>query len=128
LVATSKQDFGTSQSSVALGQPNAGALNGVVFADLDRNGVRGAGEPGIAGVSVIIRQANGALSRQLTTDANGAYQATNLPAGDYTITALLPAGYSPTTTASTSKTVVAGANSAPAIGGAITLYLPVMER
>ena len=128
LVATSKQDFGMSQSSVALGQPNAGALNGVVFVDLDRNGVRGAGEPGIAGSPVIIRQANGALSRQLTTDANGAYQTTSLPAGDYTITVLLPTGYSPTTTTSASKTVVAGANTAPAIGGAITLYLPVMER
>lgn len=48
--------------------PAAGAaLSGVVFEDLDRNGVRGRGEPGISGVAV----SNG---RELVrTDANGRY-------------------------------------------------------
>ncbi len=75
LVATTRQNFGTG-SSVDLGQPNAGTLSGVVFADLDRDGVRDTGEPGIAGATVVVRQVDGALNRQVTTDAAGSYQFT----------------------------------------------------
>ncbi|MFN8464332.1 MAG: SdrD B-like domain-containing protein [Caldilineaceae bacterium] len=90
LVATSKQNFGTG-SSVDLGQPNAGALSGVVFADLDRDGVRDQGEPGLAGATAVVRQVSGALNRQATTDAAGAYQFTGLPAGDYSSPSSCPA-------------------------------------
>jgi hypothetical protein len=128
LVATSKQNFGAGQDSVDLGQPNAGTLRGAVFADLDRDGAFDAGEPGITGVPVIIRQANGALSRHVTTDANGGYQAANLPTGDYAITVVLAAGYKPTTAATMSKTVVTGDNTAPAIGAAVMLLLPDVRR
>src|SRR5690606_35945180 len=68
LVATSKQEFGAGQNSVDLGQADAGTLRGVVFADLNRNGVRDTGEPGFAGAAVVVRQAGGALTRQLTSD------------------------------------------------------------
>ncbi|MBE2236847.1 MAG: S8 family serine peptidase [Caldilineaceae bacterium] len=128
LVATSKQNFGAGQNSVELGQANAGALSGVFFADVNRNGVRDAGEPGIAGASVVIRQTSGALSRQATTNASGAYQATNLPAGDYSITVLPPPGYTLTTAATANKSVVPGDNSAPAIGAVLTLHLPAVRR
>jgi hypothetical protein len=128
LVATSKQNFGAGQDSVDLGQTNAGTLRGVVFADLDRDGVRDTGEHGIGGVPVIIRQANGALSRDVTTDANGSYQVVNLPLGDYTITVVLAAGYSPTTTATMNKTVVSGDNAAQAIGASMALHLPYVRR
>ncbi|MBK8798846.1 MAG: S8 family serine peptidase [Anaerolineales bacterium] len=128
LVATSKQNFGAGQNSVELGQTNAGALSGVFFADVNRNGVRDAGEPGIAGASVVVRQTSGALSRQTTTNASGVYQAANLPAGDYSITVLPPPGYTLTTAATASKSVVAGDNSAPAIGAVLTLHLPAVRR
>ena len=105
-----------------------GTLRGVVFADLDRNGVRDAGEPGLAGVPVTIRQANSALSRDVTTDANGGYQAPNLPTGDYAITVVLAAGYKQTTAATMSKTVMTGDNTAPAIGAAMMVLLPDVRR
>ncbi|HRW49789.1 MAG TPA: S8 family serine peptidase [Caldilinea sp.] len=128
LVATSKQDFSAGQNSVDLGQTDAGTLRGVVFADLNRNGVRDAGEPGIAGQAVVVRQASGALTRQLTTDATGAYVASNLPAGSYNITLVLRAGYRLTTTAATTLTVAKGENSAPAAGVVAALHLPFMRR
>ena len=127
LVATTKQNFGTG-SSVDLGQPNAGTLTGVVFADLDRDGVRATGEPGIAGASVVIRQVSGALSRQATTDAVGSYQFTELPAGAYTIAVALPAGYRTSTPAPMNKTIATGANTAPDIGATFMLHLPDVRR
>ncbi len=128
LVATSKQEFAAGQNSVELGQADAGTLRGVVFVDFNRNGVRNAGEPGLAGQAVVVRQASGALTRQLTTDATGAYAAANLPAGSYGVTVVLRAGYRLTTTAATSLTVAKGENSAPAAGVVATLHLPFMRR
>ncbi|MFO7634472.1 MAG: S8 family serine peptidase [Caldilinea sp.] len=134
VVTTSKQNFGAGQNTIELGETNGGVLNGVVFADLDRNGVRGPSEPGLAGAQVIVRQKVGALSRQTTTSAAGAYQATGLPAGDYAIIVVLPAGYELTTAETVDITVTLGTNTAPAIGAAETntgaqrLYLPTVTR
>ena len=127
LVATSKQNFGTG-SSVDLGQPNAGTLSGVVFADLDRNGVRDSGEPGVAGATAVVRQVSGALNRQATTDAAGTYQFTGLPAGDYELTVVLPGALSPTTPAAMTRTIATGANTAPNIGAAVKLNLPDVRK
>ena len=126
-MATTKQNFGTG-SSVDLGQPNAGTLTGVVFADLDRDGVRDTGEPGIAGASVVVRQVSGALNRQATTDPAGSYQFTELPAGSYTIAVALPAGYKTSAPAPMSKTIVTGPNTAPDIGATYLLHMPDVRR
>lgn len=128
LVATSKQDFGVGQNNVELGQANAGTLRGVLFADLNRNGVRDTGEPGYAGASVVLRQAGGALTRQLTSDGSGAWQTTNLPTGTYAITVVLPAGYRLTTTPAGSQAVAKGDNTAPAAGVVVSLNLPFVQR
>jgi hypothetical protein len=128
LVATSKQNFGAGQDSVDLGQISVGTLRGVVFADLDRDGVRDAGEPGIAGVPVTIRQAKGALSRDVTTGGSGGYAVAGLPTGDYSITVALAAGYRPTTPTTMNKSVATGDNSAPVIGAAVMLNLPDVRR
>ena len=77
---------------------------------------------------LVVQQANGALRRQLTTDATGAYQAADLPAGAYTIVAVLPSGYRLTTAATTSTTIQVGATTAPAIGAVVTLNLPAIQR
>jgi hypothetical protein len=127
VVATSKQN-GTGQDSVELGQPNGGTLRGVVFADLDRDGVRDTGEPGIAGVAVVVQQAGGGLQRQLATDATGAYAATGLPAGEYAIVVQLGGQYRATTATTLSKTVAAGENTATAVGASQGLYLPAVRK
>src|SRR5205823_13810901 len=49
-------------------------LGGSVYADLNNNGLRDSGEPGIAGISVHLAgtdAASNAVSRNAATDANG---------------------------------------------------------
>ncbi|HEX7308384.1 SdrD B-like domain-containing protein [Lentzea sp.] len=73
-------------------------LGDFVWADTNRNGVQDAGEPGIAGVTVTLKE----TGETTTTDANGKYAFDNLADGTYTVcfdVANLPAqyqGYLPT--------------------------------
>ncbi len=79
--------------------PCTGEIGDFVWNDLNRNGIQDAGEPGIAGVVVILRDATGATLAMDTTDANGFYQFTGLCAGDYTVDVdenTVPAGLNPT--------------------------------
>ncbi|WP_124981883.1 Calx-beta domain-containing protein, partial [Nonlabens xiamenensis] len=62
--------------------PAEGIINGTVFEDTNGNGVQDAGEPGIAGVDVVVTDSNG-VPQTVTTDANGAWSAV-VPAGDTT--------------------------------------------
>ena len=91
------QDFGY------LGGPSVGDT---VYIDVNGNGVQDAGEPGLGGVDVTVRQAgaDGALNTVddvitvVTTDANGKYLAGGLPVGAVEVSydpAALPAGYFP---------------------------------
>jgi subtilisin family serine protease len=134
LVATSKQNFGAGQNAGELGEANGATLSGVVFIDRNRNGVRDANEPGLANARVIVQQAGGGLSRQMTTSAEGAYQTTGLPVGQYAVTMLLPAGYELGANAPTNITVTTGNNTAPAIAAIESgsaqqkLYLPTITR
>ncbi|MFC5290891.1 SdrD B-like domain-containing protein [Actinokineospora guangxiensis] len=72
-------------------EEKAGSLSGVVYEDLNGNGVRDDGEPGIAGVTVTATSGD----RELTTvtDGQGAYSFTGLPAGDWVLTEDQPDGY-----------------------------------
>ncbi len=57
-----------------------GALGDKVFEDLDGDGVQGANEPGIAGVTVTLYAADGTtVLSSAITDANGGYLFANLP-------------------------------------------------
>src|SRR5258708_5876801 len=59
----------------------AGSISGLVFNDLNGNGIKDAGELGIANVKILI----GGSGIEASTDANGVYQFTNLAAGTYTL-------------------------------------------
>jgi hypothetical protein len=67
---------------------------GTVFDDANGNGEQDAGEPGIPGVRVNLR--NG-ISGTITTDPNGDYSFSLSWSGHYTVTATTPAGYTSTT-------------------------------
>src|SRR5439155_597532 len=61
------------------------SLSGFVYSDLDNDGVKDAGEAGIAAVQVTPTGTDdlGAVSLTATTDANGAYSFGNLRPGTY---------------------------------------------
>ncbi|MEO8359479.1 MAG: SdrD B-like domain-containing protein [Vicinamibacteria bacterium] len=85
-----------------------GSVTGLVFFDLDNNGVQGPGESGIPGVSVAITAANG-QTFVVTTDANGMYMAANVPPGTATIDvvdATLPPGVTHTSAGTDPSTAV----------------------
>jgi protocatechuate 3,4-dioxygenase beta subunit len=67
-----------------------------VWEDTNANGVQDAGEAGIAGVTVQLKDENGAPVATTTTDANGNYSFTVTP-GTYSVAIVAPAGYLVTT-------------------------------
>ena len=80
-------DSGSAVISLTVGQP--GTISGVVFHDYNLNGVQDSGEPGLSGQALFLDLKNsGTLDAgdpTATTDVNGAYTFTHLPAGAYTL-------------------------------------------
>jgi hypothetical protein len=72
-------------------------ISGVVFNDLNGDGIREFGEPGLAGVTVNLNDPQGRFVSSTTTDANGEYDFTDqvgIPAtGDYTLQVIPRAGF-----------------------------------
>jgi hypothetical protein len=92
-------DFGTG-CLVTFGQPPVsctGVIGNFVWVDSNGNGVQDSGEPGIAGLSLVLKQ-NGTTKGTATTDASGIYKFERVCAGTYTVEAATPFGYVPTKT------------------------------
>jgi protocatechuate 3,4-dioxygenase beta subunit len=69
-----------------------------VWFDLDKDGIQDAGEPGVAGVTVALFDAQGTQVAATTTDANGKYLFANVLPGQYTVGFNnFPSGYALTT-------------------------------
>ena len=61
------------------------SIHGLVYRDGDRDETHGAGEKGYANQTVELRDKDGKVVATTTTDENGAYSFSKLPAGDYTV-------------------------------------------
>jgi serine-aspartate repeat-containing protein C/D/E len=70
-----------------------GSISGTKFLDSNSNGVRDAGENGLAGVTIILHAAGPGTPVMTTTAADGSYSFTGLPANTYTLTEIVPTGY-----------------------------------
>ncbi len=66
------------------------SISGYVYLDANNNGVRDAGEAGLAGVTIIL---DGPVQRTVVTDPDGSYRFEDLPDGVYEIRQIQPAGY-----------------------------------
>lgn len=77
--------------SFQIGDGSATDVSGTVFHDLNENGVRDPGEPGLANWQVNLVDA--ASSTSETTDANGEYVFVDVSAGSYTAELVMQAGY-----------------------------------
>ncbi|MCP4119573.1 MAG: hypothetical protein GY737_30065, partial [Desulfobacteraceae bacterium] len=65
--------------------PCTGALGDLVWHDVNRDGIQDAGELGISGIKVILKDETGSVIGTATTDGNGAYGFTGLCSGTYTL-------------------------------------------
>lgn len=95
LGANQKVDFNTRVRGL-------GAIEGIVFDDLDRDGIRDANEQLLAGQTVYL-DADDSEDRSpdetsTLTDANGVYRFSNLRSGDYVVVADTQAGWTATDT------------------------------
>ncbi len=68
-------------------------LKGIVWFDRNNDGVIGAGENGIAGVTIQLFDANDNLISETVTDAQGEYGFENLVAGEYSVREVQPGSY-----------------------------------
>ena len=71
-----------------------GSIGNFVWADYNGNGIQNAGEPGLEGVVVTLTFPSG-QSISTTTDPNGNYLFSNLPAGTYNVNFTSPIGATP---------------------------------
>ncbi len=72
-------------NTVDAGLTPLGTIGDKVWNDSDGDGIQDAGEPGVPGVTVILRDANGNEVTRTTTDEGGSYRFERLPLGDYTV-------------------------------------------
>ncbi len=86
---------GETSSSNNFGErPKPGQISGFVYADRNNDGVRDAGESPIAGTTVALKNALGAVVATTTTGTNGAYSFLNLAPGTYVVVETQPAAHS----------------------------------
>lgn len=87
-----------------------------VWLDVDRDGVQDQGELGLPGVTVTITNADGSAVTDINgntvtsavTDADGEYSFDDLPAGQYRVTVVPPAGYVATKPAQVTSVALSG--------------------
>ncbi len=79
-----------------LTQCSLGGVSGVAFNDLNGNGNR-EGEPGLAGVTINLKTQLNSIFSVTITDALGNYRFTNVPFGNYRVSANIPPGWYATT-------------------------------
>lgn len=73
--------------------PVVGSIGDFVWNDLNQNGIQDAGEPGLAGVTVRLRNCSNAVLAVTTTNAAGFYNFPNLAAGCYRVSVDILSGY-----------------------------------
>lgn len=96
--------------------PCTGTIGNFVWHDLDRDGIQEAGEPGIDGVVVLLKDSGGNIIAMDITGPNGAYEFTGLCAGAYVVEvdpSTLPPGFLSTLTNAPGSTTNNDSNSSP---------------
>ncbi|MGV3723691.1 MAG: SdrD B-like domain-containing protein, partial [Actinomycetota bacterium] len=82
---------------VDFGYARNGSVGDRVWNDVNRDGVQNSGESGIAGASVSLLDADGAVAGAATTDVNGLYLFEQVAAGNYTVAVTgVPSGFTQT--------------------------------
>ena len=91
------------------GTPVVGRVHGLVFNDLDGNGLPTAGEPGLIGVSILLYQGNNIVGAAATA-GDGSYHFDSLLPNQYRLEETDPPGFTSTTSNTIVLFVAAGAD------------------
>jgi protocatechuate 3,4-dioxygenase beta subunit len=86
---TASQQYDLADFGLQPAPANPGSIGDTVWLDANENGVKDAGETGLSGVTVRLERLVDGVWTQVatsTTDADGAYLFSGLPAGDYRVT------------------------------------------
>ncbi|MBN1888836.1 MAG: carboxypeptidase regulatory-like domain-containing protein [Thermoflexales bacterium] len=102
-------------ATASFGYQAVGTVGGVVYNDVNGNGVRDSGEAGIGGVTVTLRTTTGTLQTTLST-GSGSYLFSQVAPGSYIVAAADVPGYVHTTPGSVGISIAPG-GSAPASFG-----------
>jgi hypothetical protein len=98
----------------ACGSVTTGTISGTKFVDSNGDGVRQAGEPGLAGITIFLEtNCNDRLDSgepRTTTNADGNYVFTDVAAGTYSVREVVAAGWMQTTNNPGAVVVTAGAD------------------
>ncbi len=110
------------QASYDFGFWQPASIGDKVWRDDDRDGAQDANEPGVAGVTVNLLDAQGNVVSTTVTDADGAYLFVNLTPGNYMVEFVAKPGY-PFTQSNTGNDDAADSDADPITGrtGVITL-------
>jgi hypothetical protein len=81
---SAKNDFGNFK---------LGSISGMKFNDMNGNGKKDAGEPGLAGWTIMLSGPTGMAATSTMTDASGTYSFSNLGPGTYNLSEVMKAGW-----------------------------------
>jgi len=116
VTATDKYGTATAATTFVVVAPNTKvAVKGSVFFDVTSNGTRDGIDYGLAGISVKLLNSAKQAVATATTDSSGNYSF-SIASGSYTVSVVLPRGYSYTTTSNHSINVGSSAVTVPATG------------
>lgn len=91
---------GVDAANLDFGNYRLGAIQGLKFEDLNRNGAKAANEPGLAGWTIMVTGTDGSGNPvnppAATTAADGTYSFADLPPGSYTISEVQQTDWSQT--------------------------------
>jgi len=97
-VVLSRDDQDVRSVDFAFQTPCTGAIGNLVWCDMNRNGIQDAGEPGIEGAAVTLKNAaTNAVVATANTNGSGQYAFTGLRNGSYKVEVQTPSGLLPTT-------------------------------
>ncbi len=99
---------GTTYTKVDFGNVKRGGLYGVVYDDVNDDGVRQGGESSLSGWTVMLRSSNGSLLATTETDSEGNYAFEDLDPGTYLLTEVLKEGWVHTWPTADTRTVELG--------------------
>jgi hypothetical protein len=96
--ATSGSLIVTAKATVKISKSvpvNNGCIGSLVWYDKDGDGLQDAGEPGLCGITVQLKNSNGVVIASDVTDGSGVYGFSGLASGSYTVVVATPSGYTP---------------------------------